>query len=200
MRVANELGAGNGEGAKFASAVSVITSTVIGLVFWSLIMIFNDEIALMFSSSEAVLEVVKKLKPLLAFTVLVNSVQPVLSGILCVSQVPLSMMISYFPFAGLAFFLCFFFFFLFLLAGVAVGSGWQAYVAYINLGCYYLVGVPLGYLLGWPFHQGVMVSALSLSLSRSAAPSPSLSLCGTLRTKYIRSCFTLCCIYFVERD
>ncbi|KAB1214515.1 Protein TRANSPARENT TESTA 12 [Morella rubra] len=119
VRVANELGAGNGEGAKFASAVSVITSTVIGLLFWSLIMIFNDEIALIFSSSEAVLEVVKKLKPFLAFTVLVNSVQPVLSG-------------------------------------VAVGSGWQAYVAYINLGCYYLVGVPLGYLLGWPFHQGVM--------------------------------------------
>lgn len=40
--------------------------------------------------------------------------------------------------------------------GVAVGSGWQSYVAYINLGCYYLVGVPLGFLMGWGFHQGVM--------------------------------------------
>nr|GMC67505.1 protein DETOXIFICATION 27-like [Ipomoea batatas] len=27
--------------------------------------------------------------------------------------------------------------------GVAVGAGWQAYVAYINLGCYYLLGVLL---------------------------------------------------------
>lgn len=38
-----------------------------------------------------------------------------------------------------------------------MGSGWQSYVAYINLGCYYLIGVPLGFLMGWFFHQGVMV-------------------------------------------
>ncbi|KAK9949439.1 hypothetical protein M0R45_004961 [Rubus argutus] len=43
-----------------------------------------------------------------------------------------------------------------ILSGVAVGSGWQSYVAYINLGCYYLTGVPLGFLMGWGFHQGVM--------------------------------------------
>lgn len=42
-------------------------------------------------------------------------------------------------------------------AGVAVGSGWQSYVAFINLGCYYLIGVPLGFLMGWVFHLGVMV-------------------------------------------
>ena len=33
------------------------------------------------------------------------------------------------------------------MTGVAVGSGWQALVAYINLGCYYIFGVPLGCLL-----------------------------------------------------
>ena len=82
MRVANELGAGNGEGAKFATMVSVITSTVIGFVFWLVIMIFNDTIDLLFTSSEPVLEVVDKLKVLLAFTILLNSVQPVLSGTL----------------------------------------------------------------------------------------------------------------------
>lgn len=82
MRVANELGAGNGEGAKFATMVSVITSTVIGFVFWLVIMIFNDKIVLLFTSSEPVLEVVDKLKVLLAFTILLNSVQPVLSGTL----------------------------------------------------------------------------------------------------------------------
>ncbi|KAI8536349.1 hypothetical protein RHMOL_Rhmol10G0250300 [Rhododendron molle] len=69
VRVANELGAGNGKGAKFATTVSVTTSAVIG---------------------------------------------------------------------------------------VAIGSGWQAYVAYINLSCYYLIGVPLGFLMGWVFDQGVM--------------------------------------------
>ncbi|KAF4402226.1 hypothetical protein G4B88_017738, partial [Cannabis sativa] len=119
VRVSNELGAGNGKGAKFATIVSVVTSIVIGLFFWVSIMIFHNEIALIFSSSKVVLEVVNKLSLLLAFTILLNSVQPVLSG-------------------------------------VAVGSGWQSYVAYINLGCYYLIGVPLGLLMGWGFHQGVM--------------------------------------------
>ncbi|KAK6154211.1 hypothetical protein DH2020_008459 [Rehmannia glutinosa] len=74
---------------------------------------------LIYTSSKIVLEAVSKLSILLAFTVLLNSVQPILSG-------------------------------------VAVGSGWQSYVAYINLGCYYLIGLPLGVLMGWVFHQGVM--------------------------------------------
>ncbi|PSS30146.1 Protein DETOXIFICATION like, partial [Actinidia chinensis var. chinensis] len=58
VRVANELGAGNGKGAKFATAVAVTTSVVIGVFFWLLIMIFDNEIALIFSSSKPVLEAV----------------------------------------------------------------------------------------------------------------------------------------------
>ncbi|GLU13066.1 hypothetical protein SLE2022_297130 [Rubroshorea leprosula] len=119
VRVANELGAGNGRGAKFATKVSVLTSVVIGIFFWLLILLYHDQLALIFTTSKPVLEAVSKLSILLAFTVLLNSVQPILSG-------------------------------------VAVGSGWQSYVAYINLGCYYLIGVPLGFLMGWVFHQGVM--------------------------------------------
>ncbi|CAH9093621.1 unnamed protein product [Cuscuta epithymum] len=119
VRVANELGAGSGKGAKFAAIVSVAHSTIIGLIFWGLILIFDDKLALIFTSSKPVLEAVSNLSIILAFTVLLNSIQPVLSG-------------------------------------VAVGSGWQAYVAYINLGCYYLLGVPLGIIMGWVFHQGVM--------------------------------------------
>lgn len=119
VRVANELGAGNGKGAKFATIVSVLTSIVIGLFFWIFIMFYHDKLAFIFSSSQLVVEAVNKLSILLAFTILLNSVQPVLSG-------------------------------------VAVGSGWQSYVAYINLGCYYLIGVPLGFLMGWMFNQGVM--------------------------------------------
>uniref|UniRef100_A0A7N0ZXZ7 Protein DETOXIFICATION n=1 Tax=Kalanchoe fedtschenkoi TaxID=63787 RepID=A0A7N0ZXZ7_KALFE len=119
VRVANELGAGNGKGAKFATIVAVSTSSVIGLFFWLVIIIFREEFGLMFSNSAPVLDAVSSLSILLAFTVLLNSVQPVLSG-------------------------------------VAVGSGWQSYVAYINLGCYYLIGVPLGFVMGWVFNQGVM--------------------------------------------
>ncbi|KAK3030170.1 hypothetical protein RJ639_039647 [Escallonia herrerae] len=41
------------------------------------------------------------------------------------------------------------------IVGVAVGSGWQTWVAYINVGCYYLIGLPVGIILGWIFHLGV---------------------------------------------
>ncbi|XP_023552698.1 protein DETOXIFICATION 27-like [Cucurbita pepo subsp. pepo] len=119
VRVANELGAGNGKGARFATMVAVGTSVVIGLFFWIIIMKFDTQIALIFTSSQVVLKEVNKLSILLAFTILLNSVQPVLSG-------------------------------------VAVGSGWQSYVAYVNLGCYYLIGLPLGIVMGWGFNQGVM--------------------------------------------
>jgi Na+-driven multidrug efflux pump len=80
VRVANELGAGSGKGARFAIVVSVTTSVAIGLVFWCLIIAYNDKIALLFSSSKVVLDAVSDLSVLLAFTVLLNSVQPVLSG------------------------------------------------------------------------------------------------------------------------
>lgn len=45
-----------------------------------------------------------------------------------------------------------------VLEGVAIGGGWQALVAYINLGSYYIFGLPLGYLLGYTANLGVMVS------------------------------------------
>ncbi|CAN6480098.1 unnamed protein product [Victoria cruziana] len=118
VRVSNELGAGNGKGARFATIVSVLTSAIIGLFFAALIIIFQNKFALLFSSSAAVLAATSKLALLLAFTVLLNSIQPVLSG-------------------------------------VALGSGWQALVAYINVVCYYIIGLPLGAVLGWVFNLGV---------------------------------------------
>ncbi|KAK3133820.1 hypothetical protein QOZ80_6AG0541520 [Eleusine coracana subsp. coracana] len=42
-----------------------------------------------------------------------------------------------------------------VLSGVAIGGGWQGLVAYINIGCYYVFGLPLGYLLGYRFNFGV---------------------------------------------
>uniref|UniRef100_A0A1D1XQ94 Protein TRANSPARENT TESTA 12 n=2 Tax=Anthurium amnicola TaxID=1678845 RepID=A0A1D1XQ94_9ARAE len=119
VRVANELGAGQGKAAKFATQVAVATSAAIGLCFWGLIMAFHNTFALIFTSSPAVLVAVNKLSVLLAFTILLNSVQPILSG-------------------------------------VAVGSGWQGLVAYVNIGTYYLIGVPLGVFLGWIFNLGVL--------------------------------------------
>ncbi|XP_052881506.1 protein DETOXIFICATION 29-like isoform X2 [Gossypium arboreum] len=39
--------------------------------------------------------------------------------------------------------------------GMAVGAGWQTAVAYVNITCYYLFGVPLGLTLGFLLHMGV---------------------------------------------
>ncbi|OWM80972.1 hypothetical protein CDL15_Pgr007003 [Punica granatum] len=119
VRVANELGAGNGKAAKFAAIVSVVQSTIIGIFFCMLVMVLRSRIAFIFTSSADVIEEVSKLSYLLGATILLNSVQPILSG-------------------------------------VAVGSGWQAYVAYINLGCYYGIGLPLGFLMGWVFNLSIM--------------------------------------------
>ncbi|KAK3159915.1 hypothetical protein QOZ80_1BG0052720 [Eleusine coracana subsp. coracana] len=119
VRVSNELGAGNGKGARFAAIVSSTTSVVIGLFFWVLIMVLHDKIALIFTASRVVLDAVDELSVLLAFTILLNSVQPVLSG-------------------------------------VAVGSGWQSTVAYVNIACYYVIGIPMGVFLGWLLNLGVL--------------------------------------------
>ncbi|XP_024011482.1 protein DETOXIFICATION 28 isoform X2 [Eutrema salsugineum] len=118
VRVANELGAGNGKKARFAMIISVMQSLIIGIIFSVLVVYLRDQIGWIFSSSEIVINAVNNLSILLAFTILLNSVQPVLSG-------------------------------------VAVGSGWQSFVAYINLGCYYFIGLPLGFVMGWIFKSGV---------------------------------------------
>lgn len=80
MRVANELGAGNGKAARFATIVSVANSSLIGFFFGVLLMALHDKFALIYSSSPTVLQAVDDMSILLAFTIVLNSVQPVLSG------------------------------------------------------------------------------------------------------------------------
>ncbi|KAJ6433963.1 hypothetical protein OIU84_017637 [Salix udensis] len=87
VRVSNELGRGSSKAAK-------------------------GKLAYIFTTSHEVASAVADLSPLLAFSILLNSVQPVLSG-------------------------------------VAVGAGWQSTVAYINIASYYLVGIPIGVVLGY---------------------------------------------------
>ncbi|XLR25185.1 hypothetical protein S83_053085 [Arachis hypogaea] len=42
-----------------------------------------------------------------------------------------------------------------VITGVATGCGWQVMVGYINLACYYIFGLSLGYFLGFIQHFGV---------------------------------------------
>ncbi|XP_057834303.1 protein DETOXIFICATION 27 isoform X3 [Cryptomeria japonica] len=119
VRVSNELGAGNGKAAKFSAVVSATTSLVIGIVIFVLLIIFRNSFASLFTQSATIQQAVSKLALLLAFTILLNSVQPVLSG-------------------------------------VAIGTGKQYIIAYVNVISYFVIGVPLGAILGYLFHLDVM--------------------------------------------
>ncbi|KAF6981908.1 hypothetical protein CFC21_000356 [Triticum aestivum] len=117
VRVSNELGAGNPKSAAFSVVVGTMVSFTLSLIISVVILLCRDYISYIYADGEEVAAAVSKLTPLLALTVILNGIQPVLSG-------------------------------------VAVGCGWQAFVAYVNVGCYYVVGVPLGCILGFYFDLG----------------------------------------------
>jgi MATE family multidrug resistance protein len=80
VRVSNELGRGDAEAAKFAVKVVTSISVCLGVVFWILCLVFGRKIGYLFTSDEEVAEAVSDLSILLSLSVLLNSVQPVLSG------------------------------------------------------------------------------------------------------------------------
>ncbi|XAR65635.1 hypothetical protein NMG60_11009808 [Bertholletia excelsa] len=118
VRVGNELGAGNPKAAAFSVVVVNLVSFAVAVVEATVVLSLRHVISYAFTSGETVAEAVSELCPYLAVTLILNGIQPVLSG-------------------------------------VAVGCGWQAFVAYVNVGCYYLVGIPLGCLLGFKFNFGI---------------------------------------------
>ncbi|KAK7279920.1 hypothetical protein RJT34_24981 [Clitoria ternatea] len=118
VRVSNELGLRHPRAAKFSVYVTVFESLLLGFLFMAIILGTRNYFAIIFTDSKVLHKAVAKLGPLLAVTMVLNSVQPVISG-------------------------------------VAIGGGWQALVAYINTGCYYVFGLPLGFLLGYKVNWGV---------------------------------------------
>ncbi|XP_031106924.1 protein DETOXIFICATION 25-like [Ipomoea triloba] len=112
VRVANELGKGDAKATIFSIKVAIGNSVVIGLIFFVVCLVFGNKIGYLFSNEKEVVDAVSDLSILLAFSVLLNSIYPVLSG-------------------------------------VSVGAGLQSTVAVINLVCFYLIGIPIGALLGY---------------------------------------------------
>ncbi|KAI4328173.1 hypothetical protein L6164_020551 [Bauhinia variegata] len=119
VRVSNELGAAHPRTAKFSLVVAVITSFLIGLLLSLILIIFRKQYPSVFSTDSQVKDLVVELTPMLVTCIIINNVQPVLSG-------------------------------------VAIGAGWQTAVAYVNIACYYLFGVPLGLILGYKVNLGVL--------------------------------------------
>ncbi|XP_057815922.1 protein DETOXIFICATION 41 [Cryptomeria japonica] len=117
IRVGNELGAGRPKTARFSVMVVVSTSLLISLILAGGVLALKNELSKAFTSTTAVIEAVSSMTPLLALSVLLNGVQPILSG-------------------------------------VAIGCGWQAVVAYVNLATYYIIGLPIGCVLGFKEDMG----------------------------------------------
>ncbi|KAJ4978116.1 hypothetical protein NE237_008896 [Protea cynaroides] len=117
VRVSNELGAGNPKSAAFSVKMVTSISFIIAVILAIAVLVLRHLISYAFTSGETVANAVSELCPFLAINLILNGIQPVLSG-------------------------------------VAVGCGWQKFVAYVNVGCYYIVGIPLGTLLGFQFKYG----------------------------------------------
>ncbi|KAL0421427.1 UNVERIFIED_CONTAM: protein DETOXIFICATION 32 [Sesamum latifolium] len=98
--------------------VVVIFALLLSLLISCTLLIFKRQYPYLFSDSLDVIQVLYQLTPLLALCLVINNIQPALSG-------------------------------------VAIGAGWQTVVAYVNLGCYYILGIPLGLLLGYKLNMGV---------------------------------------------
>ncbi|CAL9129836.1 unnamed protein product, partial [Musa textilis] len=112
VRVSNELGANRPQAAKFSVVVVLTTSVLIGTVFMAMALIFRKKLPEFFTDVPEVINEASKLGYFLGAIILLNSIQPVLSG-------------------------------------VAIGAGWQTSVAFINSACYYLLGLPVGAVLGF---------------------------------------------------
>ncbi|WOG98186.1 hypothetical protein DCAR_0417527 [Daucus carota subsp. sativus] len=133
VRVSNELGRGSSRAAKFSIMQTVLTSFAIRFVLFIIFLFLRGRLAYIFTESTEVAAAVADLSPLLACSILLNSIQPVLSG-------------------------------------VAVGAGWQSTVAYVNITCYYLIGIPVGVVLGYVLQfqvKGVWVGMLFGTLTQT---------------------------------
>ncbi|GAB4858019.1 hypothetical protein Ancab_015922 [Ancistrocladus abbreviatus] len=81
VRVSNEIGKGNAKAAIFSTKLILCTSCALGLVSSILYLVFGKEIPYFFTSDEQVAEAGADLSIPVAFTMLLQSIQAVLSGV-----------------------------------------------------------------------------------------------------------------------
>ncbi|KAL8549892.1 hypothetical protein ACS0TY_008653 [Phlomoides rotata] len=113
--VSNELGAGKPQAAKLVVSAVLVLSIIEFVVTSTAIFSCRSILGYMFSNEKSVVYYVKDMSSLLCASIVMDSLQAVLSGI-------------------------------------ARGSGWQHLGAYVNLGAYYIVGIPVALLLGFVVH------------------------------------------------
>nr|XP_016457692.1 PREDICTED: protein DETOXIFICATION 40-like [Nicotiana tabacum] len=80
VRVSNELGAGHPKSAAFSVVVVTLSSFVISVIFAILVLLLRHVMSYAFTSGETIAEAASDLAPLLALSLILNGIQPVLSG------------------------------------------------------------------------------------------------------------------------
>ncbi|GAV71988.1 MatE domain-containing protein, partial [Cephalotus follicularis] len=80
VRVSNELGAGNPKSAAFSVVVVNVVSFIIAVIEAIVVLALRHVISYAFTSGETVANAVSELCPFLAVTLILNGIQPVLSG------------------------------------------------------------------------------------------------------------------------
>ncbi|XVF71555.1 hypothetical protein PTKIN_Ptkin12aG0047500 [Pterospermum kingtungense] len=105
-RVSNELGAGNPKAARLSVIVAMVIAAIEPIIVAIALFSCRHIFGYLFSNEKQVVNYLAQMTPLLCISLLVDSLQAVLSG-------------------------------------VARGTGWQHIGACVNLGAYYIVGIPV---------------------------------------------------------
>ncbi|KAJ4707037.1 Protein DETOXIFICATION [Melia azedarach] len=133
-RVSNELGAGNPQAARLAACAVMVLAVTEAVIVSTTLFFCRNVLAYAFNSDKEVVNYVAELVPLLCLSIMMDSLQAVLSG-------------------------------------VARGTGWQHIGAYVNLGAYYLVGIPAASVLCFFLHlrgKGLWIGIMSGSTVQAA--------------------------------
>ena len=80
VRVSNELGSAHPRAAKYSVFVTVVQSLLIGILSAVIILATRNKFAIIFTDSKEMQEAVAHLAHFLGITMVLNSVQPVISG------------------------------------------------------------------------------------------------------------------------
>lgn len=80
MRIGNELGAGHPKSAAYAVVIVTSSSFIISVVCAIVVLALRHVISYAFTEGETVSDAVSDLSPYLAVSIILNGIQPVLSG------------------------------------------------------------------------------------------------------------------------
>ncbi|KAM0933274.1 putative multi antimicrobial extrusion protein [Dioscorea sansibarensis] len=114
-RISNELGAGNPNGARLVVRVAMLITVTEAITVSTTVFALRYILGYAYSNEKEVVDYVTEMIPLVCISVIMDSLQGVVSGI-------------------------------------ARGCGWQHIGAYVNLGAFYLFGIPVAVVLAFIIH------------------------------------------------